>query len=171
MLIPSEGIGNGYLIPAGPLREPASALQRADIIIRSGDIGFMPLGSGKEWHWQARNANLHDWMHCSVELPSDGIAITAIARPQRFIQSLQSQHIKLHESYIFPDHHTFSQSDIRPILSQKRPIMTTAKDAVKLREIWPKHVPLWVLEQQAYAEKGLLNMILKCLPVGNQDTE
>jgi len=169
VLIPSEGIGNGCLIPAGPLREPPSALQRADIIVRSGDSDFTPLSTAKEWHWQASNANFHDWMNCGYATPTHGIAITAIARPQRFIQSLQSQSIQLHDSYIFPDHYTFTPSDINPLLAQQKPIITTAKDAVKLREIWPKYVPLWVLEQQADAEEGLLNVILKCLSVGRQD--
>ncbi|MDX8407228.1 MAG: tetraacyldisaccharide 4'-kinase, partial [Mariprofundaceae bacterium] len=62
VLIPAEGIGNGHLIPAGPMREPASALQRADIIVRSGTDNAEPLTSAKEWRWQALAGPLTDVM-------------------------------------------------------------------------------------------------------------
>ncbi|MDX8397381.1 MAG: tetraacyldisaccharide 4'-kinase [Mariprofundaceae bacterium] len=172
VLTPHEGLGNGHLIPAGPLREPASALQRADISVRSGsNTSSPPLSASKEWNWYPSEDIVCDWMQCQQAAPTVAVAITAIARPQRFLNSLQQLNIDILQSHLFPDHHAYRTADLQPLFTTNKAIITTAKDAVKLQELWPKDRPLWVLEQNFEAEKGLIEAILSHLKTGRLASE
>ena len=166
VLIPDEGLGNGYLLPAGPLRELPESLSRADIIVRTGTASHKPLTHHKEWHWHTKPQPLNDWQQCREAAPKSVIAVSAIARPQRFTQSLQELGVHVESSYFFPDHHAFTEHDLRDIWKQKTAIAVTAKDAVKLLPIWPKKRSLWVLEQGFEGEQGLIEAILTALNVG-----
>lgn len=167
VLIPDEGLGNGYLLPAGPLRELPEALNRADIIVRTGTASHKSLTHHKEWHWHTKPQPLNDWQQCHGVAPESVIAVSAIARPQRFTQSLQELGIHVEYSHFFPDHHAFTEHDLRDIWKQKAAIAVTAKDAVKLLPIWPEKRPLWVLEQGFEGEHGLIEAILAALNVGD----
>ncbi|MDX8402992.1 MAG: tetraacyldisaccharide 4'-kinase [Mariprofundaceae bacterium] len=170
VLIPVEGVGNGHLIPAGPLREPVEALNRADLIVRTGQFDetrfnrtqpdkLKPLHSGKEWRWWSCDNQLTQLTGEKAEAPGKAVALTAIARPQRFTQSLKKLDIEIEEDYIFPDHHPFSETDITLAASHDLPVIVTTKDAVKLQNIWPVGQQLWMLEQSADAESGLFKAI------------
>ncbi len=163
VLIPAEGVGNGHLIPAGPLRESIEALGRADLIVRTGqnDGKIRPLTSAREWRWWICGGRLNQLAGKEAEAPRRAVALTAIARPERFIRSLRQLDIEVEEAHMFPDHHPFSQTDIALVAEQHLPVVVTAKDAVKLEPIWPADQQLWVLEQSAAAEPGLFNAILE----------
>jgi len=163
VLIPAEGIGNGFLIPAGPLREPPESLARADLIVRTGMAeATQPLGGRREWSWRAVEGGLLQ-LNGRKEAPHKAVAITAIARPERFLASLEKLGIEVAATHIFPDHHRFSSADIAPVLDSGLPGVCTAKDAVKLTAIWPDSTPLWVLEQRPEAEEGLFEAILESI--------
>jgi len=170
VLISDARIGNGHLLPAGPLREPTTALQRADIVVSVGKHLSQPLSQQREWLWHTTESTLSDWMKCQQTRPQRVIAITAIARPQRFIHSLNQAGIQVESFHFFPDHHAFNQDDLATLLASPHAIAVTAKDAVKLQAIWPENRPLWVLEQQAEGEKGLLEKILTSASIGQAST-
>ena len=162
VLVPKEGVGNGYLLPAGPLREPISALSRANIIVRTGHGDFEPLTQTKEWGWQAVSAGVSDWNGvCNIllEAGTNIELVTSIARPRRVRNDLESLGFEITEHYIFDDHHTYTKEDVAKLLKGNKTIVTTGKDAVKLLPLWDNNKPLWVLEQQAYVEDGLLGEI------------
>ncbi|ATX79093.1 lipid-A-disaccharide kinase [Mariprofundus aestuarium] len=168
VLVPGEGVGNGHLIPAGPLREPIEALVRADIVIRTGDAAELeqpsPLSTGGEWHWQSKATELIDLMNSGAELPSSVYAVTAIARPQRFFDSLTTSGFELSGTKSFPDHHCFSQQEVDAMLHQPN-VAVTGKDAVKLAPNWPKGRPLWLLKLEGIGPPGLIKAILKNLKI------
>ncbi|MDQ6987771.1 MAG: tetraacyldisaccharide 4'-kinase, partial [Mariprofundaceae bacterium] len=95
VLIPTAGIGNGYQLPAGPLREPLTALQRADLMVRSGicgdenDIAPLPLHEKtmREWTWCSKSQEIRQLCGSETTKPENCLAVAAIARPQRFVQS------------------------------------------------------------------------------------
>ena len=160
VLIPAEGIGNGHLIPAGPLREPVEALERADLIIRTGrSESIKALTIGREWHWWCSETQLTQLAGKKAATPEKAVVLTAIARPERFNRSLEQLGIGIEACYQFPDHHPFSQGDLKNAISHRLPVIVTAKDAVKLSNIWPDESGLWVLEQTANAEPGLFDAI------------
>ncbi len=169
VLIPAEGAGNGWQLPAGPLREPLEALGRAHVIVRTGEEIPVSLNLGKEWRWYSCASALKQVKGPKQVKPGRALAISSIARPQRFIDSLKKEGVKAEHYFRFPDHHRYAVGDIKPCLDSKLPSITTTKDAVKLMPLWPKERPLWVLEQQGQGDKGLLDAILA--PILSQTEE
>jgi len=165
VLIPKEGVGNGYLLPAGPLREPVSALSRAHVVVRTGHGDCTSLTQGKEWGWQAVSAGVNDWNGvCSTSLEAGDVElVTSIARPRRVRNDLESLGFDIGEHHIFEDHHKYSKEDVAKLLKGNKTIVTTGKDAVKLLPLWGADKPLWVLEQSAKAEGGLYAEIKRLL--------
>lgn len=124
-----------FLLPAGRLREPLSALRRAHILVlREEDRAL-------ESELRRRNLNQPIWiMRRELAAPpscKSVIAFCGIARPGEFFQSLADSGITLSARTAFPDHHTFTDADITHLLElqQRHPVrtfLTTGKDAVRL---------------------------------------
>jgi len=171
VLVPAEGLGNGHQIPAGPLREPVTALLRADLIVRTSNRAkqeILPVWPHKEWRWLARAGELLDIHHTGEVEPTQICAATAIARPQRFFDDLKAKGITLRSMKTWPDHYRFTGQDALDLLEINMPVVVTAKDAVKLLPLWPAKRALWVLPQHGEADTGLLTAIIRHLPpVGN----
>ncbi|MDQ6953707.1 MAG: tetraacyldisaccharide 4'-kinase [Mariprofundaceae bacterium] len=159
VLVPDVGVGNACLLPAGPLREPVLNLNRADVVVRVGQGDGLPLTENKEWHWHTLERSLCDWMACGQETPKVVHAVTAIARPERFVQSLMNAGFEVCGKTFFPDHYAFAAMDVQNLLALPYPIAVTAKDAVKLEALWHQDTPLWVLEQKPMGENGLFEVI------------
>ncbi len=164
VLVPADGVGNGHQIPAGPLREPVAALNRAAIIVRTGSQSEMercqPLSDKPEWRWIREPAGLIDVTESADEAPHALFAVTSIARPQRFFDDLKASGFALAGCKSYPDHHRFTDSDIYNLLSLHADIAVTAKDAVKLMPQWPKGRPLWLLPLQGKADAALIDVII-----------
>ncbi len=151
-------VGNGHLLPAGPLREPVDALQRADIIVGvgSGDGETVAaaqladrynkrflqafLRPGKPKRFSARKTD---------QPPEKVVLLSGIARPERFRRSALEAGFRVLEHCHFRDHHPFSQGDIASIstLTHKvgaEAILTTGKDAVRLVGL-TFGLPVWIL--------------------------
>ncbi|MDQ6961356.1 MAG: tetraacyldisaccharide 4'-kinase [Mariprofundaceae bacterium] len=159
VLVPHVGVGNACMLPVGPMREPVSALQRADMVVRTGGKKAKQLSAQKEWWWWAKPNLLKDINTAQQVPPKEMLALTSIARPQRFVDALRSKYIQVRQHIFFPDHHVFCQDDIADALSADFAIAVTAKDAVKLLALWPLEKPLWVLGQEPNCEQGLMEEI------------
>lgn len=168
VLVPAEGVGNGHQIPAGPLREPVSALSRADIIVRTGSQSDMdqcqPLSTKTEWRWVREPAGLIDAMGSHAQAPHRIFAATSIARPERFFDDLESADFELAGYKSYPDHHRFSADDVSELLNQHASIAVTAKDAVKLAPLWPKKRALWLLPLHGKASPELVKTVIDLIP-------
>lgn len=135
-------LGNGFLLPAGPLREGAARLRRADLVLANGGQpgeGEFPLRSGI-----GRLRALDGSVHCALEV-LHGHAVRAVAgigNPGRFHAQLAAAGLRV-EPVAVPDH---GRVDL-PALARAStvPIVMTEKDAVKYR---PVHggCPVWVAE-------------------------
>ena len=166
VLVPSEGVGNGCLLPAGPLRESISALDRADVIVRSGLNDFKLLSEQKEWAWSAKAGLVRDWNSSEdilLEVSQPIHVVTGIARPRRVLNDLTALGFNIAQHSFFADHHDYSEQDITSFFPSNKSIVTTAKDAVKLMPLWPRDKPLWVLEQVAQAQDGLSETIVEII--------
>ncbi len=136
-----RGIGNGFMLPAGPLRAPLSEqMDHADalIVIGEGDKAaslaedFAKAGKPV---FNARIVPQGDSRWLGV-LPVIGFA--GIARPEKFFMTLQSNGARLEGRRAFPDHHCFSEKEAASLLKaaqeQKCMLVTTEKDWVRLPE-------------------------------------
>ena len=121
-----EGLGNGFLLPAGPLREPAARLASADIRVRRG--GEASLGEYSISAALGLARNLVSGEEIALDEFSDGplAALAGIHRPERFFRLLKQHGLSINE-HPFPDHHQFCADDI----PRETTVLMTEKDAVK----------------------------------------
>jgi len=125
-------IGNGFCLPAGPLREPSGRLTGVDLVVVNG------LGRRGEYPMKMRAGRLInlDQKIESRELSSFARqtvhAVAGIGNPERFFARLRQAGMLL-EEHVFPDHHAYTTSDLD--FGDDRPVMMTEKDAVKCRNL------------------------------------
>lgn len=133
------GFGNGRVTPAGPLRESVpDALARADAIVLIG-----PDDSDVADQVAALSPNL-PLMRAKI-VPGDEIeklsgkkvsAFAAIARPEKFFQTLEDGGCKIVERHGFADHHVFTRQEITTLKERSRDaglrLVTTEKDLTRI---------------------------------------
>lgn len=134
-------VGNGLLLPAGPLREPKKRLQEVDFIVSNGKGGanrfMMQLYADEVYlvsNPQERKP-LSAWQGKTVH------AVAGIGHPQRFFQQLCAAGLNIIQRHVFADHHAFSAAEL--VFADVFAIIMTEKDAVKCRHFNNKK--LWCL--------------------------
>ena len=133
------GFGNGRIFPAGPLRESiSSALSRADgiVLIGSDNVGIEKIlaAHGREIPlFRARSLLGPEAGHLK-EKPI--VAFAGIAYPEKFFEALREFGFKVASTLSFPDHHFFTQNDLKRLRKKAKSLnarlVTTEKDAVRL---------------------------------------
>lgn len=150
--------GNGYCLPAGPLRESVNRIDKADFIVTNGIAKqgeYAMRYSGKEL------VNLLDpesKLMLSEYKGKKVHAVSAIGNPQRFFDYLRSQGLDIIE-HSFPDHYMYLKSDIT--FDDNLAVLMTEKDAVKcqryeIKNCW--YLPIDVEMKKEFGLK-LLNKI------------
>ncbi len=134
------GIGNGRIIPAGPLRAPlADQIRYADAILAMGkgeaasDVVRMGSRAGKPVLAAFLRPRDSDWLAGRRVL-----AFAGIGHPEKFFASLREIGAVPAFTRAFPDHHPYTQEEVADLLATAAAggldIVTTAKDAVRLRD-------------------------------------
>ena len=140
---------DGHCLPAGWLREPASALRRADLVIvtrspapdaRVAELIRRVRGREPDaWtHHAWRSVDSHGPDGAAVRdapvLRETVVAACALARPEAFFADVASHGGSLAASFAFPDHHAFRVDDLIRIASTAAgtPVVVTGKDWVKI---------------------------------------
>ncbi|MCL1126448.1 tetraacyldisaccharide 4'-kinase [Shewanella surugensis] len=121
-------LGNGMLLPAGPLREGAWRLDQADFVISNGGearggeylMTLLPKQVTPLLATSTFTFNLHDPV----------VAIAGIGYPQRFFNSLKVLGYQVHKTHAFDDHQAYHLSDINNVAGSY-PLLMTEKDAIK----------------------------------------
>jgi len=146
-------LGNGLMLPAGPLREPRSRLRQVDIAIdRESDQIIESLGEVWNLADPSQRLDISEFQGRQVH------ALAGIGFPEIFFASLLQMGIDLIE-HEFPDHHEFSATDLN--LKPDLPVLVTHKDAVKLKAFARPN--FWVVPLQIEFSKALRKQILKLL--------
>ncbi len=135
IVLVSRGDLRDHLLPAGNLREPLSALQRATIVAVSADEPEVEtVLKTRGWSgpvWRLRR---------TMEVPAIAgpvVAVCGIARPAQFFAGLESAGLQLASRVAFRDHHRYVQHDLDCIKDAARTVkaeavITTEKDMVRL---------------------------------------
>jgi tetraacyldisaccharide 4'-kinase len=143
------GFGNGFQIPAGPLREPvAQGLSRADVVILMGsersEDWRAPVHGGSVWTAPGGKPDLHNFSGpvLRAHLQVDGeafagkpvFAFAGIGRPEKFVASLEDSGAEVVGSCFFPDHHPYTEEEIVQLkaIAGQAQLVTTEKDFVRL---------------------------------------
>jgi tetraacyldisaccharide 4'-kinase len=127
-----RGIGNGWLLPAGPLREPWPARLRlgVDFVVHTGQTPAFAGFSSRRRLADHAVAACGDRIALAALKDGPVTAVAAIAEPEAFFSMLRQRGITLQKTLALPDHHDFSDFDFSPLAGQT--VLCTEKDAVKL---------------------------------------
>ena len=160
VLLPAEDQA-GALLPTGRLREPITALNRADAVVLT-DSQEQTVETKSIW--RARRV---------VELPATvgkTIAFSGIARPRQFLEGLKSSRIEIAGTITFRDHHHYGQRDIDRLLALKKQtgagsFITTEKDLINLGTLSSQLSPLHTAQLRIELEspEQLLMDLLKTI--------
>tara|TARA_B110001452_G_C15224182_1_gene424330 strand:- start:137 stop:1081 length:945 start_codon:yes stop_codon:yes gene_type:complete len=131
-------IGNGLIIPSGPLREPLNAIQRSDCIMINGDKNLefenkinKNMGNKKIpiFYSRYKIKNIEKLQNIQI------VAFAGIGNPANFFDLLIKNNLKLKKTYSFPDHHSYSQMDFDKIIGDSSTkVVTTEKDYFRMNE-------------------------------------
>jgi tetraacyldisaccharide 4'-kinase len=212
VLLPAESpLGNGFCLPAGPLRETPDGLQRASgvVWVYFGSPHPQPLshGVGEGCRGARRCALPFPLARLAGEGDTGGegfgiptytatIAPTAllrlatgerlsldslrgqpltivcgIARPQRFLQMADLLGYTVAEAHAFPDHHAYTPDELYKFSGKT--LLTTLKDAVKLRGQLPDDCDAYALLIEARLDDALRDRILSLFtgtPAGRRES-
>jgi len=149
---------NDIMLPAGNLREPLSALERAGVlVIRDEEWLLEPM-------LRARGLTQPVWViHRKVVCPDIGVrplVFCGIARPEGLWNGIQSncveKGLKIAHFHPFPDHHFYTPADMRTLAGKAKEaradcFLTTEKDAVKLDRELRAHL-------EAFAPLGIVQL-------------
>lgn len=143
------GFGNGFLLPAGPLREPKSAIKLADAVIiirgaKSNSQFSIPQYGVPVFYATSKTINPYAGERI--------VAFAGIGYPKKFFNALPAVKTKS-----FPDHHQYTTEDIQKlmILADKKnaKLVTTEKDWVRLPKNIQKEIkfaPLQMVVEPAF---------------------
>ena len=163
------------LLPAGPWREPLSALRRADLVVVTRKAAT-PAEVDRVHVQLSKTAPRIP--RVSVYLAPDELvrvdtssrealtslagervmAVVSIADPTAFVRQLEGCGARV-DPIVFRDHHDFKPADVERIVAaagRSSRVICTLKDAVKLRDLWPRAAPaLWYVSQRVIVERGV----------------
>lgn len=156
----ARGLGNGLMLPAGPLREPASRLRSSTAVLLNGQSDGFP--SALEFTLEQAGAERLDTAASAALTEFAGQRVWAVAgigNPQRFFGGLREQGIEVDE--VMPGDH--ATTNLEALLrTRQQPILMTEKDAVKYTAA---PAATWVVPVQvrfssdAAAVERLLNLL------------
>jgi len=161
------GVGNGSVLPRGPLREPLASLERADAIIEiDGDLSqelsmeiSRTASLAVRWSGRRVPVGLRD-LNGSVTVSPEVLRgmrvgmIAGIAHPDSLRRTLESLGAVVVSQRTFRDHHRYRRADLRGLSEEAAIWITTEKDAGKILEGWTGGVDVRVLSIRVSMTEG-----------------
>jgi tetraacyldisaccharide 4'-kinase len=162
------------LLPAGPWREPLSALRRASMVLVTRKAASpaaasavadtirhrfpgIPVGVAALSLQELRAATGESTMPLEALAGARALAIVAIGDPSAFLRQLAATDATVRAA-VFPDHHAYTHAEVTRLASMMAAgeiAVCTLKDAVKLSPHWPREAPpLWYVSQSVMVEEG-----------------
>lgn len=143
LVIVDEGSArHPFPLPAGVLREPPGALGRAHALLATSDAAYDLAARWKNeraeiFRMRQESGGITRWEDGRPYAGEPGIAVSGIARPERFFDSLRAADAAVVSRSVYGDHHRYGRADVAGILEAMNDagaevVLTTAKDAVKL---------------------------------------
>lgn len=123
--------GNGWWLPAGPMRERASRLRSVDAIIANGGVArpgeiAMQLRPGQA-------VNVLNGERRDVASFDNVVAMAGIGHPPRFFATLEGCGVRPIKTVALADHQALTRADVAALVTERQTLLMTEKDAVKCR--------------------------------------
>ena len=164
----NQWIGNGQLIPAGPLREKINSLKKYDAVVLNGDeenkekIKFEIKEINKkirifESEYKIQNID-------SFDLKLNYIIFSGIGSPQNFSKILKKNNFKIIKEFYFPDHYNYSEKEMKRILNfasgNNCKIISTEKDYFRINQKYSGQISFLKLKKIIKNENNFLEYML-----------
>ena len=154
-------LGNGFLIPSGPLRENLNSIKRADCILINGNrnIDFENKiskinKSVKIFYSKYRIKNEENFKNKEI------IAFAGIGNPENFFHLLNENNINIKKTYSFPDHYSFSENDFNKIIENENiKFVTTEKDYLRMNNEQKQRCDFVKIDLEIENKNELINLI------------
>lgn len=161
------GFGNRRVLPAGPLREPACALLRAQGVgivdgpLSAADADWLDRRAPQARRFQVerRPARLRA-LAGGAQVPLGSLAgrpvglLCGLARPASFRETVEALGARIQSERFFPDHHDYRAGDLKGLADDADLWLTTEKDAGKILPGWAPGVEIQVLGLETRVEGG-----------------
>ena len=163
----AKWIGNGFLIPAGPLREKIESISKYDAIFLNGneeDTSDLKLLIKK----YNKNIKIFETYYKPINInkfndKNKYVIFSGIGNPESFKKTLTKNNFNIIKEIKFPDHYRYTQKDIDKIKLQainlNAKILTTEKDFVKLNDNAANGIEFLEIELVIKEENELINFI------------
>ena len=163
-----QWIGNGFIIPSGPLRESFSSIKRFDCIMINGKKNKQT-----EKNIYSINPNINIF-YFNFKLEKifkiknkKIIPFAGIGNPENFFDLLKKERLNIVKSYSFPDHYNFSRNDLNELKKQSRihnaTLVTTEKDYQRLKVHERKKITCLKIKTILNNKKNFLKVIKKII--------
>ena len=169
VMFDGRGVGNGHLLPAGPLREPLMRLRGATAIVwNCAPEGYFPGKLPPQFSMHLAAGDFYALHDPNVHCPAAALrgrrlhALAGIGDPRRFFAQLATLGLEFTE-HPFPDHHRYTLADLD--FARDGVLLMTEKDAVKcaalpVHEAWDE---AWVLPVDAQFDDEDAPQLLRLL--------
>ena len=164
----NDFIGNGFLLPAGPLRETFDTIKDADFILIKGEkdsklenqlIKYVNIN--KLYYVDYSPKNINDFKNKKI------LAFAGIGNPENFFSLLKKSNLQVLKTLSFPDHYNYKLTDLKKInfLAEKDglKVLTTEKDYYRLKHFNLNNFDYLKIEYKIDNKKKFQDEILKIL--------
>ena len=156
--------GNGFVVPAGPLRENLSSIKNAQIIIINGyknlkfEKKILDINNNIDIYYSEYKAINYDKFN-QKEL----LVISGIGNPENFLNLLNNHNLKIAKKYIYPDHYTFSKQELNNFINEAKKndyqIICTEKDYYRIKEYGIEEIDFLKVELVIEKKERLIKKI------------
>jgi len=161
-------IGNGLVLPSGPLRENLSALKDVEVVLINGKKNksfeekiYNINRNLKIFYSYYKPLNLEDFKNKKL------FALAGIGNPNNFFRIIEENNLEIEKKFIFPDHYKFSKSEIQNIIqeaeSKNAEIIMTEKDYFKIRDFNLKKLNFLKVSLKIQNKEELIGIIEKSI--------
>ena len=159
-------IGNGLILPSGPLRESLNALKSANIVLINGERNkkfeekLLKINQNLEiFYAYYKPENIDEFKNNEL------LALAGIANPENFFMMLEENNLNIREKLIYPDHYKFSKIEIQKIVDkaqkEKLKLIMTEKDFFKIQDFNLSQINYLKVSLQILNKEKLMNLIKK----------
>ena len=153
--------GNGWWLPAGPMRERTGRLASVDAVITNG--GGAKVGEIAMTLQPGEAVNLLTGDRRPVNQLENVVAMAGIGHPPRFFATLQQCGVTPVQTVSLADHQALSESDVVKLVQAGQTLLMTEKDAVKCRAFVNGHDNWWYLPVDAHLAQPQADALLQSL--------
>ena len=158
-------IGNGLVLPSGPLRDNLNSLRDADIIIINGSTNknfeekILSINKKLEIFYSS-----YKLINANKFLNKKLLVVAGIGNPENFFQLLEENNLNIKKKLTFPDHYVFKKSEIEKILNEAKSknysVIMTEKDYFKIKDYNLKGVNYLKISLEISNFKKLIKKII-----------